>query len=187
MIRRPPRSPLFPSTTLFRSISPPAGRRSTYRWKYHSVFSRLLRSEEHTSELQSLRHLVCRLLLEKISRIDGVAVELEVWGAGEAIVGSLVRAPPCTRPVTPQPQLPPHGHRKTKSIFFNDPATTEIYTLSLPDALPISVANSGGIGGPAQRSANRLRRLRRGNGARSEEHTSELQSLRHLVFRLLLE
>src|ERR1041384_8682686 len=63
MIRRPPRSTLFPYTTLFRSpvfgiVDPSAPRRS-------KVFRFLLRSEEHTSELQSLAYLVCRLLLEK--------------------------------------------------------------------------------------------------------------------------
>src|SRR3989304_5615406 len=87
MIRRPPRSTLFPYTTLFRSgelcrtarrtsaIKPPRSVRGTPR--------RLDRSEEHTSELQSRLTLVCRL------------------------------------------------------FFFNDTATTEIYTLSLHDALPI--------------------------------------------------
>src|SRR6202022_132153 len=65
MIRRPPRSTLFPYTTLFRSRG---RRRSVTR---SSVFSHALsgrscvRSEEHTSELQSPDHLVCRLLLEK--------------------------------------------------------------------------------------------------------------------------
>src|SRR2546425_9067149 len=72
MIRRPPRSTLFPYTTLFRSPSPsrshtsrrptrgtsPPSRTSRSRWP-------LVRSEEHTSELQSLAYLVCRLLLEK--------------------------------------------------------------------------------------------------------------------------
>src|SRR5574337_260053 len=94
MIRRPPRSTLFPYTTLFRSGA-----------KLHlqvchqggAQFGCLaLRSEEHTSELQSPLNLVCRLLLEK---------------------------------------------KKKKNIFFffffNDTATTEIYTLSLHDALPI--------------------------------------------------
>src|SRR5437899_5540485 len=61
MIRRPPRSTLFPYTTLFRSWA-----RTRCGW---SPTSRKPagspRSEEHTSELQSLRHLVCRLLLEK--------------------------------------------------------------------------------------------------------------------------
>src|SRR5258705_992971 len=61
MIRRPPRSTLFPYTTLFRSL--PHGRAANCRWRFRR--SRRYRSEEHTSELQSLRHLVCRLLLEK--------------------------------------------------------------------------------------------------------------------------
>src|ERR1039458_9167998 len=64
MIRRPPRSTLFPYTTLFRSGTPhPAFR--LRRTSARRVGGRNLRSEEHTSELQSLRHLVCRLLLEK--------------------------------------------------------------------------------------------------------------------------
>src|SRR6266581_7406902 len=61
MIRRPPRSTLFPYTTLFRSSSPgragPRTRAARAAWPW--------RSEEHTSELQSPVHLVCRLLLEK--------------------------------------------------------------------------------------------------------------------------
>src|SRR5215208_7601108 len=61
MIRRPPRSTLFPYTTLFRSIGPPPGGRA---WHPHRG-RRADRSEEHTSELQSRGHLVCRLLLEK--------------------------------------------------------------------------------------------------------------------------
>src|SRR6266404_6655092 len=64
MIRRPPRSTLFPYTTLFRSglQAPPARRRDR-----GGQFARPYqpRSEEHTSELQSLAYLVCRLLLEK--------------------------------------------------------------------------------------------------------------------------
>src|ERR1039458_10766071 len=64
MIRRPPRSTLFPYTTLFRSLSPPVGRSSSRYMPTRTVWH-IPRSEEHTSELQSLRHLVCRLLLEK--------------------------------------------------------------------------------------------------------------------------
>src|SRR5262245_64921326 len=65
MIRRPPRSTLFPYTTLFRSRSP--ARPPNPRAGFVAPFTGLAaeRSEEHTSELQSLRHLVCRLLLEK--------------------------------------------------------------------------------------------------------------------------
>src|SRR5258708_31102511 len=66
MIRRPPRSTLFPYTTLFRSIQE-ACVISTRDIANMAVFamSRVERSEEHTSELQSPDHLVCRLLLEK--------------------------------------------------------------------------------------------------------------------------
>src|SRR3989442_11919922 len=68
MIRRPPRSTLFPYTTLFRSDSS-LGARSIYNHPVRAVPSRGklddCRSEEHTSELQSRPHLVCRLLLEK--------------------------------------------------------------------------------------------------------------------------
>src|SRR6266496_4716703 len=60
MIRRPPRSTLFPYTTLFRS--PP---RCRCPWWWTSRRWARWRSEEHTSELQSRRDLVCRLLLEK--------------------------------------------------------------------------------------------------------------------------
>src|SRR6266436_8576905 len=65
MIRRPPRSTLFPYTTLFRSARPAAGRGPGRDQGQH----RGGRSEEHTSELQSRLHLVCRLLLEKKKKI----------------------------------------------------------------------------------------------------------------------
>src|SRR6266496_1076364 len=67
MIRRPPRSTLFPYTTLFRSEDLSRTfrtRRTVPRWAQD------LRSEEHTSELQSRRDLVCRLLLEKKKNAD---------------------------------------------------------------------------------------------------------------------
>src|SRR2546425_2539972 len=69
MIRRPPRSTLFPYTTLFRSRTPgaPRGRTGGGLADRHGA-ARPLRSEEHTSELQSLAYLVCRLLLEKKNR-----------------------------------------------------------------------------------------------------------------------
>src|SRR5438876_2294203 len=74
MIRRPPRSTLFPYTTLFRSFffgTPPGDVRFTEQalpvWADHGrgFIYGIPRSEEHTSELQSPVHLVCRLLLEK--------------------------------------------------------------------------------------------------------------------------
>src|SRR2546425_3618039 len=93
MIRRPPRSTLFPYTTLFRSLAragtrecqrsgredlnlrPPAPKAgalpgcATPRRSSHLTRRPALRSEEHTSELQSLAYLVCRLLLEKKKKI----------------------------------------------------------------------------------------------------------------------
>src|SRR5258708_16599802 len=82
MIRRPPRSTLFPYTTLFRSCSRCARTRATASSCSRSGVScatkcsrracrRLKRSEEHTSELQSPDHLVCRLLLEKKKKQKG--------------------------------------------------------------------------------------------------------------------
>src|SRR3712207_2334246 len=132
MIRRPPRSTLFPYTTLFRSlgkrqpesfrepITAPQRRmhedsiaghfgavaadHRAHRPIVDSEPGHLARSEEHTSELQSRQYLVCRLLLEKKKNNNTV---------------DILRVLYCV-------------------FFFNDTATTEIYTLSLHDALPIS-------------------------------------------------
>src|SRR2546430_11843531 len=76
MIRRPPRSTLFPYTTLFRSFAADAPGVTATEIKIGGVFPfsgpassiGLVRSEEHTSELQSQSNLVCRLLLEKKNR-----------------------------------------------------------------------------------------------------------------------
>src|SRR5256885_11962792 len=74
MIRRPPRSTLFPYTTLFRSTAHAAqlaGNVLPHDWKLgEDGYSEEERSEEHTSELQSPCNLVCRLLLEKKKRIN---------------------------------------------------------------------------------------------------------------------
>src|SRR5258705_4590195 len=89
MIRRPPRSTLFPYTTLFRSYAgvpmaiPVAVRRLS------PSAARAMRSEEHTSELQSLRHLVCRLLLEKKK---GIAVFRNLVGFAAELLGRDVHA-----------------------------------------------------------------------------------------------
>src|SRR5258708_33886146 len=76
----------------------------------------------------------------------------------------------------------PHSQLQTTQsyFFFNDTATTEIYTLSLHDALPISLPWWPTTRGRRWRAGTRCR-------LRSEEHTSELQSPDHLVCRLLLE
>src|SRR2546430_3801422 len=84
MIRRPPRSTLFPYTTLFRSGQNPVGRRGLEaRIRRASERRRVevrgavleARSEEHTSELQSQSNLVCRLLLEKKKKTDSITTD----------------------------------------------------------------------------------------------------------------
>src|SRR5258708_24920825 len=87
MIRRPPRSTLFPYTTLFRSLAPMVVEQTSRGERAYDIYSRLLkeRSEEHTSELQSPDHLVCRLLLEKKKKVtsrppDKLGVELPPTG-----------------------------------------------------------------------------------------------------------
>src|SRR2546429_7695076 len=74
-------------------------------------------------------------------------------------------------------------------FFFNDTATTEIYTLSLHDALPISTAPRVSSTATCTSASSSPKRgpIRRDGRQRSEEHTSELQSRLHLVCRLLLE
>src|SRR5215510_621365 len=122
MIRRPPRSTLFPYTTLFRSVG--RGIRGANECR-PSVDPGDDRSEEHTSELQSRGHLVCRLLLEKKKNTVGRVFEHEIRRTETEMDNTLFSC------FTHNPQ-PLHIY------FFNDTATTEIYTLSLHDALPIS-------------------------------------------------
>src|SRR5215471_17462575 len=98
-----------------------------------SPFSAAARSEEHTSELPSRRDLVCRLLLEKkkwfhlLSSPSDYAEEAEF--ARKLIVDASSTQPKLLL------ELGSGGGNNV--FFFNDPATTEIYTLSLHDALPI--------------------------------------------------
>src|SRR3954468_9463866 len=121
-MRRPPRSPLFPYTTLFRSDLGEARERLDGERAIAARGRDDLRSEEHTSELQSRRDLVCRLLLEK-KRLalssDALACTLRNWAPTRCRVFTKSSLATC------------------QAIFFNDTATTEIYTLSLHDALPI--------------------------------------------------
>src|SRR2546429_1281235 len=76
MIRRPPRSTLFPYTTLFRSGTV-RHVRADFRRRLPVAEPAVARSEEHTSELQSRLHLVCRLLLEKKKKIQHVFPKLK--------------------------------------------------------------------------------------------------------------
>src|SRR5258708_2707437 len=140
MIRRPPRSTLFPYTTLFRSVKDFVNHhfrvrvqlvRAIQRDDGHAILFyikdlfvfRHFRSEEHTSELQSPDHLVCRLLLEK---------------------KNTTKSKSNTAKNSTTDNTTPHycycmktHHPESPLFFFNDTATTEIYTLSLHDALPI--------------------------------------------------
>src|SRR3990172_3895218 len=134
MIRRPPRSTLFPYTTLFRSPSsvPPLAR----------------------------------------------CVRIVSTPCIAAAASSSARDRKSTRLNSS------HGYISYSVFFFNDTATTEIYTLSLHDALPISFKCAAA----RQVRENSFHPLHCGSciieRQRSEEHTSELQSRLHLVFRL---
>src|SRR2546430_11618769 len=91
MIRRPPRSTLFPYTTLFRSHD-----RLTDVWmkiggKWQLIASH--RSEEHTSELQSQSNLVCRLLLEKKKKKDLICITLTIMNSTVRVLQSTSRRP----------------------------------------------------------------------------------------------
>src|SRR2546429_6176717 len=98
MIRRPPRSTLFPYTTLFRSFGKHSNQTtlSLFRVAIYKLclrlhltptFSGSFRSEEHTSELQSRLHLVCRLLLEKKkNQLNNTSPHMRIDA-------------PCTRPI----------------------------------------------------------------------------------------
>src|SRR4030042_50130 len=134
MIRRPPRSTLFPYTTLFRS---------------------------------------------------GAGLERAPVPGGPGETDRAVRVPDLDRKDRKSTRLnSSHGYTSYSVFFFNDTATTEIYTLSLHDALPIW---SGPRTGPCPRRARRNGSCCTCSGSRSErseEHTSELQSRLHLVFRL---
>src|SRR5690349_17797409 len=159
MIRRPPRSTLFPYTTLFRS----RGTASALRDEDGAMpcpgsEPHLARSEEHTSELQSRRDLVCRLLLEKKKKkrstnkpVPGTVCKHTQRHPDKPFC--IATAANGTAPCQNGADLCAGARRRTSCrlgmrmhpstsdvffFFFNDTATTEIYTLSLHDALPIS-------------------------------------------------
>src|SRR3990172_8567815 len=135
MIRRPPRSTLFPYTTLFRSLSksPKSRRRRTCKQPHRS---------------SRTTHRRCRD--RKSTRLNSS-----------------------------------HGYISYAVFFFNDTATTEIYTLSLHDALPISVQVAEIKAQTDMQTASQKLQNDAQAMQRSEEHTSELQSRLHLVCRLL--
>src|SRR2546430_1410873 len=205
MIRRPPRSTLFPYTTLFRStgtgptvasgaVATAAvaglGDNTAYHWRARAV--------DQTSDRKSTR------LNSSHSQISYAVFCLKKKKKKQYI------STHDTTTIDPTPINYLHTYRYVSIIFFllirfiflffffffNDTATTEIYTLSLHDALPIYRHRSDGR---ERRSRHRRRRRvgrqhrlplagpRRRSDVRSEEHTSELQSQSNLVCRLLLE
>src|SRR3990172_8205881 len=134
MIRRPPRSTLFPYTTLFRSHG-----------SVHFGGGMVEQGEDERTTAKNVQLAADR----KSTRLNSS-----------------------------------HGYISYSLFFFNDTATTEIYPLSLHDALPISRQR------PLRRRNGRAGRGRKDDGEecavgrRSEEHTSELQSRLHLLFPL---
>src|ERR1044071_2381542 len=167
MIRRPPRSTLFPYTTLFRSI--PRPRHPTIAHGRTARRPAAGRQEigEHTSELQSRVDISYAVFCLKTKRSQAIADELR-----RRTPYSTCEEPNFELGAIPDAAFFPGMPSPSPVIFFfNDTATTEIYTLSLHDALPIChlrqlggrIQPGGGHGHPA-------------HPVRSEEHTSELQS-----------
>src|SRR6266576_3775750 len=132
MLRRPARSTLFPYTTLFRSSPQESRAAGRCRSRRRPLVLPRRRSEEHTSELQSRRDLVCRLLLEKTKKRRRPRRVQHREKARGPLRGSLHQHHRARRhPARARPVL------SCARFFFNDTAPTEIYTLSLHDALPI--------------------------------------------------
>src|SRR6185295_14883474 len=140
MIRPPPRSTLFPYTTLFRSRQ--VARKIVRLLRIGHFVVKLgvaVRSEEHTSELQSRQYLVCRLLLEK-KNYSSLHMPYDANGniTSKTNTNSALLTQPLKYDAENRLLVVVSAQEETVSVFFfNDTATTEIYTLSLHDALPI--------------------------------------------------
>src|SRR5215204_4676518 len=161
MIRRPPRSTLFPYTTLFRS------RRTSRRcWRARTCATWWTADRDRKSTRLNSSHTVISYAVFCLKKKNAEAHVLS-GGRGDRLAERyryVAYAGVCV-------------------FFFNDTATTEIYTLSLHDALPISQAlGRYNVTLPATLTARSYQPPQR-----SEEHTSELQSHSDLVCRLLLE
>src|ERR1041384_693935 len=160
MIRRPPRSTLFPYTTLFRS-QPLEHRENVLAAFGAFIPCEAFRSEEHTSELQSLAYLVCRLLLEKKHSRICVPKTATKPSRPQTLYAGATRDPAREDVVAKSADEPKDDPAEGVLFFFflNNAPPPEIYPLPLPDALPIP---SVGISP-----------LRRGSGrSRSESGTS---------------
>src|SRR3989449_5045411 len=179
MIRRPPRSTLFPYTTLFRSRAGRAGRQHDR-----------LRGAHHASPDRARRHVPGRALAdeepgESDARPQGAAPRARAAGAA----GRDRRRPkePCghrrAERTDPYLQLPPGAcHRPPDRPDAPPPPRGPGGRPRRPDRC----VDRGGTGGAAH-AGGELMRAAPGTPTRSEEHTSELQSRLHLVCRLLLE
>src|SRR5438876_1068947 len=205
MIRSPPRSTLFPYTTLFRS------RRTA---PLAALYGRGLPERKRRSESQMRNTELA--LWDLLHDLHPMTVRQTFY---QAEVRGIVEKTEADRKST---RLNSSHPSISYAVFcLNDPLTPEIYTLSLHDALPISAHRPPGgavrSGSPGEEAAQREpdaqhragpvgspprpapddrpadvlpsggARDRREDGGRSEEHTSELQSPVHLVCRLLLE
>src|SRR2546421_697925 len=205
MIRRPPRSTLFPYTTLFRSCVPAAGPRvrvalATPLASVVDVAGLIVPPPVPTAQLttdpestrlnsshdQTPYAVFCLIPNGPVWLFPALMASTAPFPATAARPRSLFFFPP--------PAPPPRRF----AFFFNDTATTEIYTLSLHDALPILRPRRRAQGPGGARHPARIRR-RRGRADRaparphrpahdrSREHTSELQSRSDTVCRLLLD
>src|SRR5471032_3267065 len=165
MIRRPPRSTLFPYTTLFRSRpAPPA-----------SGFGNVpgdgspRRHPDRKSTRLNSSHITISYAVFCLKKKKKEELTARACSCGNILWLNQVPNP------SPKCYL-------QVFFFFNDTATTEIYTLSLHDALPIFQLSANAVQSP--RVPKRPKAV---SISRSEEHTSELQSHHDLVCRLLLE
>src|SRR3989339_215261 len=132
--------------------------------------SDVCRSEEHTSELQSLTNLVCRLLLEK-KKIK----QIQNTGGENSNEGQQTSVEEIFESLKNRVESDVKRYKKYYGFdffFFNDTATTEIYTLSLHDALPILFIR---LCVQAHTLEGEYEIARNGHERRSEEHTSELR------------
>src|SRR6266571_2225100 len=137
MIRRPPRSTLFPYTTLFRSVPATSAPAPPGTWSSRSAGGSDRKSTRLNSSHMSISYAV--FCLKKKKKTDGLAgggigqVHHLVGDAGHPLPHDADRVD-----VRHQRELDPHDRAGGYwRFFFNDTATTEIYTLSLHDALPI--------------------------------------------------
>src|SRR6266576_462172 len=191
MIRRPPRSTLFPYTTLFRSAcsaSPYQCVRSSWSPRRYSSIAAALADRKSTrlnsSHVETSYAVSCLKKKNSFFRGEEIATPIAVSREGTYRGGIFPSffyhtSDAACQPVPSLPMIP-------NFFFFNDTATDEIYTLSLHDALPILTRL---FHCTADRRSNDMFCFvpRIAAMLRSEEHTSELQSRRDLVCRLLLE